>query len=252
VAVKLVQLRWDAESERRRREREVEIDQVLAAISARHVMRLLDVGRVSDDLLLVMPLADRSLSAAVRAGDLDILARVEALRQVAQGLIELAEIPVLHRDLKPANVLGFAGEWKLADFGISRNLLESTDTYTFRGYGTFPYMAPELWNGRPATVKTDLYALGVLAFEVLTGGRPFTGVDEAILCYLLASWLPRRTLGTRTQTLFARWQRAGWLGRYCGSGPVRSLGTTTLARKIDHMGSAGTSSPHNGRTWCTQ
>jgi serine/threonine protein kinase len=181
VAVKRVRLRWDAESEQRRREREVEIDQVLATTSAKHVTRLLDVGRVGDDLLLVMPLADRSLAAAVRAGDLDDLARVEALRQVAQGLAELAEIPVLHRDLKPANVLGFADLWQLADFGISRNLLESTDTYTFRGHGTLPYMAPELWGGQPATVKTDLYALGVLAFEVLTGGRPFTGADEATL-----------------------------------------------------------------------
>jgi len=144
-------------------------------------MRLLDVGRVGDDLLLVMPLADRSLSAAVRADDLDDLARVEALRQVAQGLAELAEIPVLNRDLQPANVLGFAGLWQLADFGIPRNLLESTDTYTFRSPGTLPYMAPELWIGQPATVKTDLYALGVLAFEVLTGARPFTGADEAAL-----------------------------------------------------------------------
>lgn len=181
MAVKRVRLPWDGESERRRREREIEIDQVLATSSAKHVMRLLDVGRVGDDLLLVMPLADRSLSAAVQAGDLGDLARVEAFRQVAQGLVELAEIPVLHRDLKPANVLGFAGSWRLADFGISRNLLESTDTYTFRGHGTLPYMAPELWVGQPATVKTDLYALGVLAFEVLAGGRPFTGVDEPTL-----------------------------------------------------------------------
>ncbi|GAA4733855.1 hypothetical protein [Phytohabitans rumicis] len=58
VAVKRVPLRWDVESERRRREREVEIDQVLATTSAKHVMGLLDVGRVGDDLMLVMPRAD--------------------------------------------------------------------------------------------------------------------------------------------------------------------------------------------------
>jgi len=181
VAVKRVPLRWDAASERRRREREVEIDRILATTSAKHVMRLWDVGRAGDDLLLVMPLADRSLAAAIEAGGLDEVARVEALRQVAQGLVELAEVPVLHRDLKPANVLDFGGLWQLADFGISRNLLESTDTYTFRGAGTLPYMAPELWDGRPATVKSDLYAFGVLAYEVFTSARPFTGADDVVL-----------------------------------------------------------------------
>jgi serine/threonine protein kinase len=181
VAVKRVPLRCGRESERRRREREVQIDRVLAVISAKYVMRLLDTGRVGDDLLLVMPLADHSLSAAVEVGDLDQAARIEALRQVASGLVELAQVPVLHRDLKPANVLGFGGRWKLADFGIARNLLESTDTYTFRGFGTLPYMAPELWAGQPATVKSDLYAFGVLAYEVLAGARPFNGSDEAAL-----------------------------------------------------------------------
>ncbi|MEV8517924.1 serine/threonine-protein kinase [Dactylosporangium sp. NPDC051484] len=179
VAVKLVQLRWDAQSERHRREREVEIDQVLATTAAKHVMRLRDVGRVGNDLLLVMPMADRSLSAAIKASELDEVARIDALRQVAAGLMELAEVPVLHRDLKPANVLYCGGLWRLADFGISRNLLESTGTYTFRGAGTMPYMAPELWDGQPATPKSDLYAFGVLAYEVLTGARPFTGASEA-------------------------------------------------------------------------
>jgi len=181
TAVKRVPLRWDRESERRRREREVEIDQVLATVSAKHVVRMRDIGRIEDDLLLVMPLADRSLSAAIEAGDLDQVAGAQALRQVAQGLVELAEVPVLHRDLKPANVLDFGGLWRLADLGLARNLLESTATFTLGGFGTLPYMAPELWAGQPATVKTDLYAFGVLAYEVLSGTRPFTGTDEATL-----------------------------------------------------------------------
>lgn len=144
-------------------------------------MRLRDIGRVDDDLLLVMPLAVRSLSDAIKVGALNAVARLEALRQIAQGLVELAEVSVLHRDLKPANVLDVGGRWQLADFGLSRDLLESTGTYTFRGFGTLPYMAPELWNGQPATVKSDLYAYGVLAYEVLTGTRPFRGADEATL-----------------------------------------------------------------------
>ncbi|MFD9946267.1 protein kinase [Nonomuraea sp. NPDC059023] len=181
IAVKHVPLRRGHPAERRRREREVEIAQVLATTSTAHVMRALDVGHVNDDLFLVMPLADRSLAGALESGDLGEAARVDTLRQIAQGLVELAEISVLHRDLKPANVLQVADHWQLADFGIARNLEEPTGTYTFLGAGTMPYMAPELWRGQPATVKTDLYALGVIAYELLAGTRPFTGEDEATL-----------------------------------------------------------------------
>lgn len=178
VAVKRVQLVLDSESARRRREREVDIAKRLRAINSRHVMPVLDVGRVGDDLLLVMPLAERSLAAACRVADLDQPAKIEAIRQVALGLQELATVSVLHRDLKPANVLELDGRWHLADFGIARDLLESTGTFTLARFGSCPYMAPELWRGEPATVKSDLYALGVTAYELLAGYRPFQGPDE--------------------------------------------------------------------------
>jgi hypothetical protein len=178
VAVKRVPLRLDSDGERRRRDREVEIAAVLAELPTDNVLPTLDVGRVNDDLFIVMPLAKRSLAAALRAGELDEEARFDALRQVTEGLIELAAASILHRDLKPANVLEHDGRWRLADFGIARSLQEATGTYTFLGAGTAPYMAPELWNNQPATVKSDLYALGVIAYEVLTESRPFAGPDE--------------------------------------------------------------------------
>lgn len=181
VAVKRVRLQGDGEGARRRREREVEISRILGAIPTEHLMHLLDIGHDGEDLLLVMPLADRSLAAAIRGPGLDDANQIEVLRQVAQGLFELAQASVLHRDLKPANVLDVGGLWRLADFGISRALLAPTATYTFSGFGTMEYMAPELWRGQPATVKTDLYAFGVLAYEVLTGERPFRGVNEETL-----------------------------------------------------------------------
>ncbi|GAA0695246.1 hypothetical protein GCM10010193_57480 [Kitasatospora atroaurantiaca] len=181
VAVKRVKLVLGSEEERRLREREVEIDKRLAVTPSEHLIHLLDIGRVDQDLLLVMPLAARSLRAAIRADSLDLEERIEAIRQVAQGLVELAAASVVHRDLKPANVLEVDGVWKLADFGIARDLLESTGTYTWAGVGTSPYKAPELWLGEPAAVKSDLYALGILAFEVLTGDQPFRGADEAAL-----------------------------------------------------------------------
>jgi hypothetical protein len=179
VAVKRVGVRQGNEGELRRREREVEIAQALRSLRADHLLPVLDVARVGSDLLLVMPRATRSLAAALEARDLDQQGRLEAVADIARGLMELAAASVLHRDLKPANVLELEGRWQLADFGIARNLFEDTGTFTFMGVGTMPYMAPELWQGQAATVKSDLYALGVLGYEVLTGSRPFGGPGEA-------------------------------------------------------------------------
>ena len=99
---------------------------------------------------------------------------------------------VVHRDLKPSNVLVTAtGEVKLLDFGIAK-LLEQEDaaaTHTGLRLLTPSYAAPEQFLGGAITTATDVYALGVLAYELLAGGRPFerTGASAAELVHTLAS-----------------------------------------------------------------
>lgn len=181
VAIKRVALLHRAEEHERRRGREVEIaDRLLRGARSgddtSHLVLPLSHCFLGDDLLIVMPLAEKSLANALTRGAFSLDAGVDAVRQVALGLAQLESLDVSHRDLKPANVLKFGTTWKISDFGMSRDLTESTASYTFAGGGTRLYMAPELWASPMSwSPKTDLYALGVLAFEVFMGFLPFRG-----------------------------------------------------------------------------
>ncbi|MEV6929059.1 serine/threonine-protein kinase [Dactylosporangium sp. NPDC051485] len=183
VAIKRIRPGGYGEGPERRRMREVEIGHLLmrAARDGRPTDRLVvPITHVlaGDDLMIVLPLADESLHAALRRRAMDLAAGLRVVREVAEGLGQLHALPVLHRDLKTPNVLRYGERWRLADFGIARNLDESAGTYTFVLPGTVPYMAPEIWDGQQATNQTDLYALGVVAYEVFTGARPFAGPRE--------------------------------------------------------------------------
>lgn len=158
-------------------QREVEIAEKLRGQPAEHLLQSVDVGEIDGAGVLVMPRAEYSLAALLPDGPLEESRAVSILREVAAGLRELHQALVFHRDLKPENVLFVESRWKLADFGIARDATLGTGNPTFRGAGTPPYMAPELWDGRSPTVKTDLYALGCLAYALLAGAPPFSGRD---------------------------------------------------------------------------
>lgn len=105
-------------------------------------------------------------------GRLPLRKAVRLVEDVAEGLAYSHESKVLHRDVKPANVFLTAdGRAKLGDFGTGAFLSDPSSERV----GTAFYMAPELFEGKPASIASDIYSLGVLAFEVLTGERPFRG-----------------------------------------------------------------------------
>ncbi|WP_051055280.1 serine/threonine-protein kinase [Rhodococcus opacus] len=179
VAVKVVSAGTD--DPKSLQDREIEIGQLVAADPpSRYLVKNLGVGRVGQDILLVMPLADGTLADLLKSGVIDVADGIAVVREIALGLKELAAKSIQHRDLKPDNVLKIDGRWQLADFGIARNTAMATAVPTFKGWGTAAYMAPEVLEMKPATVKSDLYALGVIAFEIFTGRRPFEGTDEEI------------------------------------------------------------------------
>ena len=147
---------------------------------ATYIVPILDKGEWEDKFVIVMPMADESLGRRLSntGGPLTLDDALLVLVDVAKALVEMQSISVVHRDLKPDNVLLLNGQWLLADFGIARYAEKSTSVNTRKHSMTFPYAAPEQWKLEQATSATDVYAFGVMAYEMLEGHCPFSGPDE--------------------------------------------------------------------------
>jgi len=146
---------------------------------ARNVIPVLETGETDDAWVLVMPLADMSLRDYIDSESDEVRRRetVTILLDVCHALADLSG-RVVHRDIKPENILRLNGSWCLADFGIARYAEASTATDTRKSALSMPYAAPERWLHERADQSTDLYSLGIVAFEVITGRRPFSGPTE--------------------------------------------------------------------------
>ncbi|HEX3492057.1 MAG TPA: protein kinase [Streptosporangiaceae bacterium] len=131
-----------------------------------------------DPPFLVMELVEGpSLATVLASGPLDPCRAMDVVAQTAAGLQAAHEAGLIHRDIKPANLLLTpAGQVKITDFGIAYAAGSAPLTRTGLLVGTPAYLAPERATGASATAASDLYSLGIVAFECLTGTAPFTGV----------------------------------------------------------------------------
>ncbi|MGI8702917.1 MAG: protein kinase domain-containing protein [Candidatus Limnocylindrales bacterium] len=154
---------------------------VLAALSDPHIVRVFDVGESDGDPWIVMELVEGETLATrlTRAGPLVPDEAGPVLASVAAGLATLHENRFIHRDVKPGNILLGPMGAKLADFGLVRGEASLRLTATGMTLGTLAYLAPEVLAGQPATPSSDVYALGVVAYETLTGRLPFAGSSLA-------------------------------------------------------------------------
>ncbi|MGW3484266.1 serine/threonine-protein kinase [Rhodococcus indonesiensis] len=144
--------------------------------NVRNVIPVIDSGEYLDSWVLVMPLADASLRDYLEqsGGTLSIEETVAVLSDIVDALSDL-ENQIVHRDLKPENILRLDGKWHLADFGIARYAEASTAPDTRKHALSPHYAAPERWRSEHATLASDIYALGIIAYELLAGHRPFGG-----------------------------------------------------------------------------
>lgn len=147
-------------------------------VSHPHVCRVYDIGEVDGRDFLSMEYVDGEDLATLlrRIGRLPPAKAVEIARQLAAGLAAAHEKGVLHRDLKPANVMiDGHGRARITDFGLA----VLADDASAEIAGTLAYMSPEQLEGRPATVQSDIYALGLVLYELFTGKRPFDATSLA-------------------------------------------------------------------------
>jgi serine/threonine-protein kinase len=162
------------------RERFVREARSSARFSHLNAVAVFDAGEADGYLYLVMELVDGPSVAARLAehGPLDVDEALTITSAVLAALGAAHAAGIVHRDVKPGNILlGSGGAVKLADFGIAKRLgdLSADLTGTGQFIGTPKYLAPEQVVGEPVTAATDLYAVGVVLFEMLAGHPPFEG-----------------------------------------------------------------------------
>lgn len=159
----------------------------IASLSHLHILKVFDYGQEGATAYLVMELMDGgSLHKLIQQDEaLEMANAARILKQIASALDYAHEKGIVHRDLKSDNVLlDKAQNAYLTDFGIARLLTETTRmTQTGTIMGTPAYMAPELWTGQPANRQTDIYALGVILYEMVTGNTPFSGETPYAIMY---------------------------------------------------------------------
>jgi tetratricopeptide (TPR) repeat protein len=155
-------------------------------VSSPHVVRIHDIARhefnggetrwlISMDLIDGEPLDHR-----IDRGALPVDDALRIARQVALGLGAAHARDVVHRDLKPANILiDASGNAYITDFGVARSIASSTRSSTAGIVGTPDYLSPEQARGDPVGPRSDLYALGLILYEMLTGDRAFASATAA-------------------------------------------------------------------------
>ena len=159
-----------------------------------NIVTVYEMGSTEDGVpYLVMEYLDgEGLDRLIaRSMPIPLLERVSYIVQLCRALQHAHENRIVHRDIKPANiVVARDGTIRVVDFGIAR-LVDTTRTQTGVMMGTISYMSPQQLNGQRADERSDIYATGVVAYELIAGKRPFSGENHAAVIVSVLSHTPQ-------------------------------------------------------------
>jgi serine/threonine protein kinase len=177
VAIKILprQLALDAEW----KERFLREARTIAQVNHPNIATIYSIDQHEDSLYIAMELVEgEPLSHMIAQGPLMAADAVRVAAHVADGLAEAHEKGIIHRDIKPDNILVSKKVVKILDFGIAKQIGGTADPSLTQGgmvMGTPHYMSPEQALGRAIDARTDIFSLGVVLYEMLSGQKPFTG-----------------------------------------------------------------------------
>ncbi len=233
------------EADDRDRQRFLAEARALALLEHPHICLLYELGEAEGEPFLAMQLVEgESLGQLVRRGRLAVDRALEVVQVVASALGAAHARGIVHLDVKCDNILlGRDGSIKLTDFGLAR--LSEVASHSSRSAlaGTAAYMAPEQIEGRGAGAAADQFALGVVAYECLTGTRPFTGDSLMTVMYAICNTEPPPVSRARPE-LTLRWDET--ISRALHKDPSRRFpGVREFGAALSLQGA--TASPRNQR-----
>jgi len=239
VALKF--LRPDALLSEQDKARFVQEARAVSSLEHSNICGIYEVDETEDGQTFIsMPCYEgETLRQKIERGPLKIADAVDIAIQIAEGLQEAHEKNIIHRDIKSGNIIVTAkGQVKIMDFGLARTDRSTRLTSTGVTLGTVSYMSPEQTRGERIDRRTDVWSLGVILYEMLTGRLPFDAVHEQAVMYLIVNQDPEPMTGLRTGVPMELERIAGKAmakrpdERYQGAGELLA-DLRSLKRKMD-------------------
>jgi serine/threonine protein kinase/Tfp pilus assembly protein PilF len=175
--------------------------QAASALEHNNICNIHEIDETDDgQLFIVMACYEgQTLKQKIEQGPLKIKDALELSIQIAQGLIKAHEQNIIHRDIKPANILITKdGVAKILDFGLAKLSGKTKVTVERTTLGTVAYMSPEQTRGEEVDHRTDIWSLGVIIYEMITGQPPFKGDYDQAVMYAITNESPEPMTGLRS------------------------------------------------------